>query len=99
MHDDLEPFSQNPSQKFYKNSTNFEKPKKFSKAQNLYLNAWNAWRMRDKDHTRCKKNYLKAEKLLGREFEVRKRGFGRWRVCRSQERSREMKKNSRGSYL
>ena len=25
MHDDLEPFSQSPSQKFHKNSINFEK--------------------------------------------------------------------------
>ena len=33
--------------------------------------------MRDKDHTRCKKNDLEAEKLLGKEFEVRKKSFGR----------------------
>ena len=33
--------------------------------------------MRDKDHTRYKKNDLKAEKLLGKEFEVRKKSFGR----------------------
>ena len=26
MHGDLKPFSQNPSQKFHKNSINFEKP-------------------------------------------------------------------------
>ena len=31
MHDDLEPFSQSPSQKFHKNSTNFEKSQKIFK--------------------------------------------------------------------
>ena len=30
--------------------------------------------MRDKEHTRNKKNDLKAGKLLGSEFEVRKKG-------------------------
>ena len=32
--------------------------------------------MRDKEHTGGKKNDLEAEKLLGREFEVRKKGSG-----------------------
>ena len=90
MHDDLEPFSQSPSQKFHKNSTNFENPKKILKTQNLYLNALNAWRMRDKEHTRRKKNDLEAEKLLGREFEVRKKGFGRWKDTKV---SREIEKS------
>ena len=31
MHDDLNSFKQNLSQKFHKNFINFEKPKKFSK--------------------------------------------------------------------
>ena len=76
MHDDLEPFSQSPSQKFHKNSTNFEKSQKiFKKNQNLYINAWNPWRMRDKKHSRSKKNDLEAKNLLGREFEVRKKGL------------------------
>ena len=35
--------------------------------------------MRDKDYTRCKKSDLEAEKLLGREFEERERG---WEVRR-----------------
>ena len=99
MHDDIEPFSQSPSQKFHKNSTNFENPKKISKTQNLYLNALNAWRMRDKEHTRRKKNDLEVEKLLGREFEVRKKGLGRWKVRNCWQRSREMKSKSRGPYL
>ena len=33
--------------------------------------------MRDKEHTKSKKYDLEAEKLLGREFEVRKKGLGR----------------------
>ena len=100
MHDDLELFSQSLSQKFHKNSTNFENPKKILKTQNLYLNALNAWRMRDKEHTRRKKNDLEAEKLLGREFEVRKKGEKLLRKTQKyRERSRKVRSELRGSYL
>ena len=37
MHDDLNSFKQNPSQKFHKYFINFEKPQK------LGQNAWNVW--------------------------------------------------------
>ena len=99
MHDDLELFSQSLSQKFHKNSTNFEKPQKIFKNQNLYLNAWNAWKMRDKEHTRSKKNDLEAKKLLGREFEVRKKGLGVEKTQKYRERLSRMRSESHGSYL
>ena len=99
MHDDLKPFSQSPSQKFHKNSTNFEKPQKFSNTQNLYLNAWNAWRMRDKEHTRSKKNDPETKKLLGREFEVRKKCLGGEKTQKYRERLRKVRSESRRSYL
>ena len=40
MHEVLNSFKQYPSQKLHKT---------LSKTQNLDLNAWNAWRMRDKE--------------------------------------------------
>ena len=43
MHDDLKSFKQNPSQKFCKNLTNFEKPQNFQKPQKLGQETWNAW--------------------------------------------------------
>ena len=43
MHDDLEPFSQSPSQKFCKNLFDFEKLQFFNKSQNLGQNGWNVW--------------------------------------------------------
>ena len=49
MHEVLNLFKQHPSQKFHKTFINFEKPQNFLKTQNLDLNAWNAWRMRDKE--------------------------------------------------
>ena len=49
MHEVLSLFKQHPSQKLHKTFINFEKPQKISKTQNLDLNAWNAWRMRDKE--------------------------------------------------
>ena len=50
MHEVLNLFKQHPSQKLHKIFINFEKPQKFSKTQNLDLNAWNAWRMRDREN-------------------------------------------------
>ena len=35
MYDDLNSFSQSPSQKFHKNSIDFEKPQSLSKSQKL----------------------------------------------------------------
>ena len=49
MHEILNLFKQHPSQKLHKTSINFEIPQYCSKTQNLDLNAWNAWRMRDKE--------------------------------------------------
>ena len=46
MHENLGSFIQNPTQKVHKNSINLKNPKKFSKTQNLDLNAW---RIRDKE--------------------------------------------------
>ena len=47
MHNDLNSFKQNPSQKFRKYFINFEKPQKFSKTQKPRSNAWNAWIMKE----------------------------------------------------
>ena len=55
--------------------------------------------MRDKEHTRSKKNDLEAKKLLGREFEVRKKGLGRERTQKCQERLRKVRSELHGSYL
>ena len=55
--------------------------------------------MRDKEHTKSKKNDLEAEKLLGREFEMRKKGLGGEKTHKYQERSRKMRSKLRGSYL
>ena len=54
--------------------------------------------MRDKEHTKSKKNDLEAEKLLGREFEVRKKGLGGEKTQKYQERSRKMRYESCGPY-
>ena len=43
MHDDLEPFSQSPSQNFCKNLFDIINPKFFNKSQNLGQNACNVW--------------------------------------------------------
>ena len=55
--------------------------------------------MRDKEHTKSKKYDLEAEKLLGREFEVRKKGLGGEKTQKYRERSSKMRSESRGSYL
>ena len=55
--------------------------------------------MRDKEHTRSKKNDLEIEKLLGREFEVRKKGSGSEKTQKYRERLRKVRFESRGSYL
>ena len=50
MHDDLNLFKQNPSQKFCKNLTNFEKPQKFSrkpKYLGLMHEMHEEWRIKD----------------------------------------------------
>ena len=66
MHELLESFTQNPSQKFHKNFINFEKPpKKNSKTQNLDLNAW---RMRDKEIIPSDLRQEKAENHVGWRF-------------------------------
>ena len=43
MHDDLNSFKQNPTQKFCKNLIKFENHKNFSKTQNLGKKEGNAW--------------------------------------------------------
>ena len=43
MHDDLNSFEQNPSQKICKNLINLKNPINFSKTQNLGQNEWNPW--------------------------------------------------------
>ena len=55
--------------------------------------------MRDKEHTRRKKNDLEAEKLLGREFEVRKKCLGGEKTQKYRERLRKVRSESRRSYL
>ena len=47
MHEHITPNKQNSTQKFHKILKDFQKSQKFKKTQNLDLNAWNAWRMRD----------------------------------------------------
>ena len=55
--------------------------------------------MRDKKHTKSKKNDLEAEKLLGREFKVRKKGLEGEKTQKYRERSRKVRSKSRGFYL
>ena len=71
MHEVLNSFKQHPSQIFY-NFTNFEKPQKFPKTQNLDLNAWNAWRMSDKEIIPSDLRQEKAKNHVASRFRERK---------------------------
>ena len=55
--------------------------------------------MRDKDYIVCKKSDLEAKKLLGREFEVRKKCLGGEKTQKYRERLRKVRSESRRSYL
>ena len=50
MHDHIASNKQHPTQNFHKNLKSFQNPKNFKKTQNLGLNVWNAWRMKDLEH-------------------------------------------------
>ena len=76
MHDDLKPFSQSPSQKFHKNSIDFENPQSLSKIPKVRLEDMKCMRKRDKSTYQMKKRRSLGQKTLGKKFEVRERGFG-----------------------
>ena len=82
MHEHLGSFTQNPSQKFHKN------PKIFSKTQNLDLNAWNTWRMRDKEIIPSELRQEKAENHVGWRFWERRECLGGEKTENNRERSR-----------
>ena len=88
MHDDLETFSQKPTQKFCDKPNNFEKPQIFNTNPEVRSKTWNAWWMSEKETKQKQKMRTKTEKHLGWRFGVRERGFGRWRDWKYQERSR-----------
>ena len=90
MHDDLKPFSQSLSQKFHKNSINFEKPQSLSKIPKVRLEDMKCMRQREKSTYQMKKRRSLGWKTLGKEvWSERERGFGMWRVNRSWERLRK----------
>ena len=69
--------NKNPFQNFSKNSKILKNPKNFQKPQNLGLNAWNAWIMREKEII---PSDLKQGKVENHGFEgfERKGVYGRW---------------------
>ena len=58
------------------NSSILKYPKKFQKPQNLGLNAWNAWRMREKEHIPNDLKKGKAENHVGWRFRGRRKCLG-----------------------
>ena len=76
MHEVKISFKQNPSQNFNKHSTILKNPKIFQKPQNLGLNAWNAWIMREKDTIPSDLKQGKAENHVGWRFWERRECLG-----------------------
>ena len=86
---------QNPSQKFYKNLFDFEKPEIFQEPQKLRLKNMKCMKMRDLDTYQVKSNLTKAENLLGKRFRGREKCLGGETVEINQERSRKVGSESR----
>ena len=72
MHDHITSNKKNLTQKFIRISKVFKNPKKFKKTQNLGLNAWNAWKVKDLEHLPSDLILDKVEKPVGKEFRERK---------------------------
>ena len=90
MHDDLEPFSQSPSQKFHKNSINFEKnpiffknPKKLGQMHEMH----EEWVKRIIPNER---RWFLGRTTLAKEVWSERKRF--WEV-KSQQESREIERN------
>ena len=76
MHEVLRSHKQIPTQKFHQNFINFEKSQNFQNPQNLGLNAWNAWRMREKEHIPSDLKQGKAKNHMGWRFRGRRKCLG-----------------------
>ena len=97
MHEHLESFTQNPSQKFHKNFINFEKPQKvFKITQNVVLNAW---RMSDKEIIPSDLRQEKAENHMGWRFWERRECLGGEKTENNQERLRRNEEKSRKTFI
>ena len=99
MHEVLNLLKQHPSQKLHKNFINSKKPQSLSKNKNLYLDAWNEWRMRDKEIIPSDLRQEKAENLLGMKFGMSERCLGGEKTRSSRERSRKWDLKSQGAYI
>ena len=98
MHEVLNSFKQHP--KISPKLHQFEKPKKKkSKTQNLDLNAWNAWRMRDKEIIPSDLRQEKAENHMDWSFWERRVCLGGEKVENNRERSRRSDLKSRGTFI
>ena len=79
MHDDLNSFKQNPSQKFHKYFINFEKPQKFSKTPKVRSECMKCMiKGQKEDHTRVKMQGL-DRRMSGEDEECEVNCFGRGR--------------------
>ena len=90
MHDDLKPFSQSPSQKFHKNSINFEKPQSLSKIPKVRSENMKCMIEWVKRITPDERIWSLGRKSLGNKVFSEKNVFGRWKdtkVSREIERS------------
>ena len=77
MHEILNSFNQKPIPNFNNNSSILKNPQKnFQKPQNLSLNAWYAWRMREKEHIPSDLKQGKAENHVGWRFRGRRKCLG-----------------------
>ena len=90
MHDDLKPFSQSPSQKFHKNSINFEKPQSLSKIPKVRSENMKCMREWVKKIIPDERRWSLGWKSLAKEVLSEKNVLGRWedtKVLREIERS------------
>ena len=100
MHEHLGSFTQKPSQKIHKNFINFEKPPKiFKKTQNLDLNAWNAWRMRDRKIIPSDLRQEKVENHVGCWFWERRGCLGGEETDFVEKDRGEVKRKSHRSFI
>ena len=79
---------QNPSQKFWKNLFDFEKPQNFQKSQKLILKNMKCMNMRDLDTYQVNNNLILGKNTLRKSLEWM--GFGRWK---DMDKSREIEEN------
>ena len=100
MHEHVGSFTQNPSQKFHKNFINFKKSLKiFKKNQNLDLNAWNAWRMKDREIISSDLRQEKAKTHVGWRFWERRGCLGDEETDSVERDQGEVKRKSRRSFI